>query len=203
MWVLVGASDFLKELLHLNDLAQFSDWQVAPAGHPLPPASVYLDLSGRFALDRPDHTPADAWWVVHAPTHTLSELPARTIRLNAWPGFAAGKQWEMVWNGEEAKQLSASICTSLQKEPIEVPDQIGFIGARVLASVINEAFLLQGEGAASEEDIDLAMKLGTNYPWGPFEWTNRIGWKETYSLLIRLSEEDPRYQPAPHWAKYL
>jgi 3-hydroxybutyryl-CoA dehydrogenase len=60
---------------------------------------------------------------------------------------------------------------------------------------------LKGEGAANQQDIDLAMKRGTNYPWGPFEWATRIGWNETYSLLNRLSAEDARYQPAPDWKK--
>jgi len=41
------------------------------------------------------------------------------------------------------------------------------------------------------------MKLGTNYPYGPFEWTALIGLKNVYSLLLEMSIENKRYMPAP------
>ncbi|MBM3432894.1 MAG: hypothetical protein FJX92_07860 [Bacteroidetes bacterium] len=199
MWVLVGVRKDITNRLGIEENAVLPDWQIVSAEEPLPPASVYVDLSGCFARERPSNTPSDAWWFVHAPGYTLAELPERTIRLNAWPGFAAGKDWEMVWKGPEAAHVAKEICHSLQKKPIEVPDQIGLIGARVLLSIINEAVLLWGEGSASKQDIDLAMKLGTNYPFGPFEWGEKIGWKEAYSILKRLAETDARYEPAPAW----
>lgn len=50
-----------------------------------------------------------------------------------------------------------------------------YIFARILAAIINEALLLLQEGVATREDIDTAMRLGTNYPHGPLEWADRIG----------------------------
>ena len=52
---------------------------------------------------------------------------------------------------------------------------------------------------ASEEDIDLAMKLGTNYPYGPFEWARKIGIKHIYEILEALYEDtkDERYKISP------
>jgi 3-hydroxybutyryl-CoA dehydrogenase len=41
------------------------------------------------------------------------------------------------------------------------------------------------------------MKLGTNYPRGPFEWANLIGAERITGLLMHLSSADPRYAPAP------
>src|SRR5262249_16378002 len=50
-----------------------------------------------------------------------------------------------------------------------------YIFARILATIINEAAMLLDQGVASREDIDTAMRLGTNYPHGPVEWADRIG----------------------------
>jgi len=38
------------------------------------------------------------------------------------------------------------------------------------------------------------MKLGTGYPYGPFEWANLIGIEKLKQLLERLAEENPIYQ---------
>ena len=62
--------------------------------------------------------------------------------------------------------------------------------------IINEAFYAKGDGVSSERDIDTAMKLGTNYPFGPFEWGRLIGMKNIYALLKKLSSGDERYTPA-------
>jgi 3-hydroxybutyryl-CoA dehydrogenase len=63
--------------------------------------------------------------------------------------------------------------------------------------IINEAYLALGEQVSSREDINTAMKLGTNYPFGPFEWAERIGPARVARLLTKLSESQPRYAPAP------
>jgi len=40
------------------------------------------------------------------------------------------------------------------------------------------------------------MNLGTNYPYGPFEWCKKIGLKNIAVLLTELSLTEKRYQPA-------
>ena len=42
----------------------------------------------------------------------------------------------------------------------------------------------------------LIMKLGTSYPYGPFEWCNRIGIKNIFRLLKELEKTNSRYKPA-------
>ncbi|HEV8045756.1 MAG TPA: 3-hydroxyacyl-CoA dehydrogenase NAD-binding domain-containing protein [Rubrobacter sp.] len=49
------------------------------------------------------------------------------------------------------------------------------IALRVISCIVNEAFLAHSEGVATAEGIDQAMKLGANYPKGPFEWAEEIG----------------------------
>ena len=40
------------------------------------------------------------------------------------------------------------------------------------------------------------MKLGTNYPLGPFEWGRRIGLGKVADLLTVLSRNNSRYTPS-------
>jgi len=68
---------------------------------------------------------------------------------------------------------------------------------RVISMIINEAYFALDEGISSKEEIDTAMKLGTNYPYGPFEWSEKIGLKKIYDLLIALTTTNSRYKPAP------
>ena len=52
------------------------------------------------------------------------------------------------------------------------------------------------EGVSTKEEVDTAMKLGTNYPYGPFEWAQNIGLRNVVDLLQKLSLAQPRYEPA-------
>ena len=62
--------------------------------------------------------------------------------------------------------------------------------------IINEAYFSLSEKVSSKEEIDIAMKLGTNYPYGPFEWSQKIGLKNIYNLLRILEKEESRYKAA-------
>ena len=72
-------------------------------------------------------------------------------------------------------------------------DDYGFIAARIIAMIINEAYYALEENVSTKEQIDIAMKLGTNYPYGPFEWSEKIGLKNILSLLQKLSKQNNRY----------
>jgi 3-hydroxybutyryl-CoA dehydrogenase len=63
--------------------------------------------------------------------------------------------------------------------------------------IINEAYFTVGEEVSSKREIDIAMKLGTNYPLGPFEWADKIGLSNIYKLLLKLSSIGTRYTIAP------
>jgi 3-hydroxybutyryl-CoA dehydrogenase len=63
--------------------------------------------------------------------------------------------------------------------------------------IINEAYLSLEEGVSSKEEMNTAMRLGTNYPYGPFEWAEKIGMEHIARLLQALSRQQVRYAPAP------
>ena len=88
------------------------------------------------------------------------------------------------------------VCAKLNTKFMVVKDQVGLITARVICMIINEAYFAIQENIASLEDIDLAMKLGTNYPFGPFEWCEKIGINNVYELLnaVHESTKDDRYK---------
>ncbi|MCH8165234.1 MAG: hypothetical protein IH889_06460, partial [Planctomycetes bacterium] len=73
-----------------------------------------------------------------------------------------------------------------------------YVFARILAAIINEAGWAHRDGVASEADIDIAMKLGTNYLKGPFEWAEQISGPRVAALLAALNEtvDDDRFSRA-------
>jgi 3-hydroxybutyryl-CoA dehydrogenase len=87
----------------------------------------------------------------------------------------------------------------LGKETIRVKDSAGLTFPRVLSLIINEAARALEEGVASAEEIDIAMRLGVNYPQGPLRWADQIGLDEVLAVLEGLQREtgDDRYRPAP------
>ncbi|HEX5668136.1 MAG TPA: 3-hydroxyacyl-CoA dehydrogenase family protein, partial [Chitinophagaceae bacterium] len=93
------------------------------------------------------------------------------------------------------------ILDRLNKKVEWVPDEPGMISPRVIAMIVNEAWFALEEGVSSREDIDIAMQLGTNYPYGPFTWGDKIGVKKIVSLLTRLKQSNPRYEVAASLAK--
>ncbi len=80
-----------------------------------------------------------------------------------------------------------------------VPDRVGMIFPRIVSMIINEATQVYSEKVASKEDIDTAMKLGTNYPLGPLEWADRLGVGLVYNILTALQRDfgEDRYRPHP------
>jgi 3-hydroxybutyryl-CoA dehydrogenase len=97
---------------------------------------------------------------------------------------------------DENKQTTEDVFAQFNKKIEWLPDEAGFVTPRVISMIINEAYISLEEGVSSKEEIDKAMKLGTNYPYGPFEWAEKIGQENVASLLQKLSGKDQRYQPS-------
>lgn len=134
--------------------------------------------------------------VVNSVTETLAEIDPAFIRLNAWPGFLGRELAEVSCLDTKQKGRVDSLFTSLHKKTEWVPDLPGFISAKVIAMIVNEAYYALQDGVSTKEEIDTAMKLGTNYPYGPFEWSRMIGIKNIHRLLSVLAINQPRYGPA-------
>jgi 3-hydroxybutyryl-CoA dehydrogenase len=130
--------------------------------------------------------------LINAVTETLSDLHPDFIRFNGWPGFLKGKYMEAASNKERQEKASALFGDQL----VFVKDEPGFVSARIVSMIINEAYFTLEAGTSTKEEIDIAMKLGTGYPYGPFEWASLIGEKKVADLLKKLSERNSLYELA-------
>ena len=90
----------------------------------------------------------------------------------------------------------------LGKRVVLVASSPGLVLGRLVGSIVNEAVIAVHEGVASADDIDLAMRLGTNYPLGPIAWGREIGGARIARILRGLAAE---YGPdfGPHRALWL
>lgn len=130
-------------------------------------------------------------------TITAKEIQhPNVVRINAWNGFLNNSAIEVAAGDVAVQQKANIILSALGCNYIWVPDVPGMISARVICMIINEAYYGLQDGISTKTSIDIAMKLGTNYPFGPFEWSEKIGLKNVYNLLEKLSENDLRYLPA-------
>ncbi|MET8855719.1 3-hydroxyacyl-CoA dehydrogenase [Streptomyces sp. NPDC004579] len=91
---------------------------------------------------------------------------------------------------------------ALGKDVSVIGDCPGMIVARTVARIVDLAHDAVAKGVATEEDIDTAMRLGVNYPLGPFEWSRRLGADWSYDVLDELHVRDPSGRYAPSLALY-
>ena len=134
--------------------------------------------------------------IINEVIQTLADLnlPENFHRMNAWPGFLQRGIWEVV---SKTPEKLKDVFKVFNRKIFFLKDEPGFVSARVISMIVNEAFFALGENVSTKEEIDLAMKSGTNYPYGPFEWAEKIGVENILTLLEKLSEKEERYFPAP------
>ncbi|MEO6905053.1 MAG: 3-hydroxyacyl-CoA dehydrogenase family protein [Ginsengibacter sp.] len=166
-----------------------------------PETSEYKTFDAYFILDHfSDFRNFDLFEnkpvIINEVIQTLADLslPHNFHRMNAWQGFLEREIWEVV---SKTPEKIIDVLHAFNRKIIFVKDEPGFVSARVISMIINEAFFALGENVSTKEEIDLAMKSGTNYPYGPFEWAEKIGVGNILNLLEKLSEKEERYFPAP------
>jgi 3-hydroxybutyryl-CoA dehydrogenase len=95
-------------------------------------------------------------------------------------------------------EFAQDFFASLGMQTITVPDSPGLIVARTIACLANEAFSALASGVADAQTINTAMRLGTNYPFGPLQWAELIGLKDILTILEGLHAElGEQYRPHP------
>ena len=111
------------------------------------------------------------------------------FRINGWGGFLERPLIEVAAINDAAKAIAEPVLRTLGWKFTWVPDEPGLIAARIISMIINEAYFALGDGISTKAEIDTAMKLGTNYPYGPFEWAEKIGLEKIYFLLKKLQQQ--------------
>ncbi|HEV2261364.1 MAG TPA: 3-hydroxyacyl-CoA dehydrogenase NAD-binding domain-containing protein [Candidatus Rubrimentiphilum sp.] len=89
--------------------------------------------------------------------------------------------------GDDVLALAQEVFEAIGKRAVLVENRAGLFLGRTVGSVVNEAVTAVGEDVATPEDIDLAMRLGTNYPQGPIAWGREIGGARIVRILQRLA----------------
>ena len=136
--------------------------------------------------------------MINSVVDTLKETNPSFVRINGWNGFLEKNIIEAAGYSDNWQKASEAL--AVFNKTIEwVADIPGFISPRIISMIINEAFLSLQEGVSTKNEINTAMKLGTNYPFGPFEWVEKIGAQKVKALLARLSSLDSKYSPAENF----
>ncbi|MFS0574025.1 3-hydroxyacyl-CoA dehydrogenase NAD-binding domain-containing protein [Sporosarcina sp. 179-K 3D1 HS] len=105
---------------------------------------------------------------------------------------------------DETVDFIKRICSSLNKEYIEVNEFPGFVTSRMNCLIGNEAMNMLMEGVASPKDIDKAMKMGLNHPMGPLELADLVGLDTRLRNMEYLYQTlGEKYRPCPLLVKYV
>jgi len=102
-------------------------------------------------------------------------------------------------------QRTKALAEAMGKTVVTSRDYPGFIVNRILIPMLNEAAYALMEGLGTAEDIDTAMKLGTNQPMGPLQLADFIG-LDTVLFIAEVMHRglgDPKYRPCPLLRQYV
>jgi 3-hydroxybutyryl-CoA dehydrogenase len=127
------------------------------------------------------------------------ENPCTLIGFNGLPTLFNRSVLEVSLLNKQDESKLKEICDALGTEYLLVDDRVGMVTPRMICMIINEAFYTLQEKTAEPDDIDLGMKLGTNYPKGPFEWASQIGIANVYNVLKSVYDDtkEERYKICP------
>lgn len=185
--LLNGVSSSIEEVIWVETLSQLQQHKNA---------DVFVDL-----LFENNHTAVlqnllPRLVVINSVEARLCDTNPSFVRINGWPSFLKSSLIEASSLNGDSKKKAERLFYFFNKKLEWLPDEVGFVTPRVISMIVNEAFIALKEDVSTKNEIDTAMKLGTNYPYGPFEWCEKIGREKIRSLLQQLSKEKPHYSPS-------
>ncbi len=150
--------------------------------------------------------PAESIMVTNTSSYSITKLAAVTRRPERFMGMhffnpvPVMELVEIVGGMRSSPECFATVhalAERLGKKPIDVKNSPGFVVNRLLIPMINEAIFAYQEGLAPADQIDTAMKLGTNMPLGPLELADIIGLDTLLTIMQTFYEgfDDSKYRP--------
>jgi 3-hydroxybutyryl-CoA dehydrogenase len=159
------------------------------------------------------HAPANCVFASNTSTMSPTELgsytkrPEKVMAMHFFNPVQKMRLVEMVRGletSEETVDRIRMVAEKMGKETVTINEFPGFVTSRISALVGNEAFYMLQEGVGTPEDIDKAIRLGLNYPMGPFELGDLVGLDTRLNNLKYLhSKLGEKYRPAPLLEQYV
>lgn len=171
--------------------------------------SIKKDIFER--IDR--HAPEHCYFATNTSTMSPTEIgsftkrPEKVIAMHFFNPVHKMKLVEIIRGLETSDDTAEKIRAAAEKmgkETVVVNEFPGFVTSRISALVGNEAFYMLQEGVGTPEEIDKAIRLGLNYPMGPFELGDLVGLDTRLNNLKYLHEKlGEKYRPAPLLEQYV
>jgi len=175
------------------------------------PEKLEIKKSVFEAIDT--HAPETCYFATNTSTMSPTEIasftkrPQKVIAMHFFNPVHKMKLVEIIRGletSDETAEVIRSVAEQMGKETVVVNEFPGFVTSRISALVGNEAFYMLQEGVGTPEEIDKAIKLGLNYPMGPFELADLVGLDARLNNLKYLHEKlGEKYRPAPLLEQYV
>lgn len=160
-----------------------------------------------------EHAQEHCYFATNTSTMSPTEIgsygkrPEKTIAMHFFNPVQKMPLVEIVRGLETSDDTAAAIkqiAEKMGKETVVINEFPGFVTSRISCLVGNEAFYMLQEGLGTPEEIDKAIKLGLNYPMGPFELGDLVGLDARLNNLKYLHEKlGEKYRPAPLLEQYV
>lgn len=160
-----------------------------------------------------EHASADCYFATNTSTMSPTEIasfakrPEKTIAMHFFNPVHKMPLVEIIRGletSDETAEVIREVAVKMGKETVVINEFPGFVTSRISALVGNEAFYMLQEGLGTPEEIDKAIKLGLNYPMGPFELVDLVGLDARLNNLRYLHEKlGEKYRPAPLLEQYV
>ncbi|EZP75768.1 3-hydroxybutyryl-CoA dehydrogenase [Parageobacillus genomosp. 1] len=159
------------------------------------------------------HAPASCYFATNTSTMSPTEIgsftkrPEKVIAMHFFNPVHKMKLVEIIRGletSDDTVNVIQQVAEKMGKETVVVNEFPGFVTSRISALIGNEAFYMLQEGVGTPEQIDKAIKLGLNFPMGPFELADLVGLDTRLNNLKYLHEKlGEKYRPAPLLEQYV
>ncbi|KMY55529.1 3-hydroxybutyryl-CoA dehydrogenase [Bacillus sp. FJAT-27231] len=204
-----AAEQARKNLSYESDLAQVA----AAADLIIEAVPEKAEIKKQVFETIEEHAPEHCFFATNTSTMSPTEIasfakrPEKTIAMHFFNPVHKMPLVEIIRGLETSDETAAvikEVAEKMGKETVVINEFPGFVTSRISALVGNEAFYMLQEGLGTPEEIDKAIKLGLNYPMGPFELVDLVGLDARLNNLKYLHEKlGEKYRPAPLLEQYV
>jgi 3-hydroxybutyryl-CoA dehydrogenase len=147
------------------------------------PASFYF-IGKTFSQPIPQHV------AILTIAHIFSQPTPNMAIASNWPNTLTKTVWELKGNTSQFANLLPP-----QIKILAITPTAGYPSNVVISMIINEAYFALQDGVSTKPEIDLALQLGAGYPFGPFEWAQKIGVQNVITTLTQQAQTQKKYTP--------